>query len=1017
MKSFSLFLSLLLGVSFVTSSVKGVTYCVQVNETSHCQCQPCHTLQYFLENVNTTINNLENKEADVTMIFMPGIHNVNFTERINITAPASLTMTGLDNASNITVIANHTHYKTVADTGLLFEWRIVVRIEGFTFDSISIRLNNANATLHNCHLIQSVLNINLSTVIFSGESKFADSSIFTIYSHASNITLSTGDITFTHNTAFGGGAMYLESSSSLNIANGSVVKFSSNIALDRGGAIYLVASKIYIAPGASVTFANNKAYDKGGAIYFQPGITLSQILSQVDPHKCFFYQSLKSGSTEATYINFTNNTAETAGDDIYGASVDECSSESNKYKNNIIHRNPSDAAVSLVSSDPLRVCECENDVPCCDKASPIGRNVTPGGLFDVCVAVVGWDYRTGITNSMIYQYIEYENLTFSESIPVQHVGGKHCTKISLSLPPKSRSFNLSSPLKHIKMYLTAVNPTNTYTKHLRQFDETNHTIHYATLTYNIIMNPCPSGFYLSDQRCNCLLHSEAFQNCSINNGLAYFSWNSTKWVNTENGSVVYAQYCPFDYCNKCQATACVQINLPDEADFQCAYNRTGRLCGKCKQNESYSLAIGSSQCVPCKNNNGLALFVFFAAAGFLLVFIIRILNLTVTQGMINGLLYYANIIWAYQSIFFPPQISTEGTIGDWFRNFEFLRVFIAWLNLDFGIQMCFFKGLDALGKTLLQYLFPIYLWIIAGAIIACAHYSTKMTKLFGNKVVPVVATLFLFSSTKLLKIIIDSIAPTPLIEMGKDNHRTMNVYWSLDGSYRYFLSWHAVIFLIAVFVFIFLWLPYTLLLFLMQWIRRKSHLRLLKWIPRLTPLYDAYFAPLKDKHHYWFGVLLVTRCTLLIIFISTYTIYPKVNYILLLVTTALLLCYSNYYRVYKNKHVQLSENFFFLQVVLVGGAGVFEEKIILQYVVHASVIIVVFAFCGLVIWNLCKKLSKTSCWKGWKKRREYNNYSEFDSEQLQATLVSKEDLQPVNARYRDSILDTTIEVSQSLVEY
>ena len=69
----------------------------------------------------------------------------------------------------------------------------------------------------------------------------------------------------------------------------------------------------------------------------------------------------------------------------------------------------------------------------------------------------------------------------------------------------------------------------------------------------------------------------------------------------------------------------------------------------------------------------MTLLLFFAAAGFLLVLFISILNLTVTQGMINGLIFYANIVWTYQSILFPNQIPSILIV---FKTF----------NLDFGIE-------------------------------------------------------------------------------------------------------------------------------------------------------------------------------------------------------------------------------------------------------------------------------------------------------------------------------------------
>ena len=997
MKSlFSHFVGKIITTAILLNKTFGVTYYVEVNKSgTHCQYSTinddqCYnsTLQYFIKNIATTINRPANENAMVTMLFMPGTHYVNFTGKVNITVPGRLNMIGL-NHSNITVRANRACYypnNNVVECGLFFE-HTVVAMEYFTFHNISIKLNNASMILHNClYLSESLLNIKYSNVTFSGDTIFANSTIFTIYSYSGIITLS-GNTVFTNNTAYGGGAMYLDSSI-LSITNNSVVLFSNNIALDLGGAIYLDGSKIYIAPGANVTFANNSAYDKGGAIYFEPGITLSQVLSQDNPHKCFFYQSLESNSKAAIYINFTSNTAGNAGDDIYGASLEDCSLESNYYNNNVIHRNESDLAISLVSSDPLRICICNNNgnriyVPQCNKTS-LNLEVFPGEIFSFSVSIVGWDFD--VTNGMVYFRENISSISESKSV----ANGKQCTNLNYSL-----SSHNQLP-EHIKLYLTPVNPTNDFLDHLLKCDVRGNSscTHYIPVVYNIILRQCPPGFYLLNQRCNCYLLGEIFKDCLIRNGIGYFLWNRTAWVSTTNNNgIVYARYCPFDYCNKSQVAADESIDIQNQ-DSQCTYKRTGKLCGKCKWNEHYSLAIGSSQCAKCYNDNGLALLIFFAAAGFLLVFFINAFNLIVSQGVINGFLFYANIIWAYQSILFPRQV--KGNIWEWFKAFEILRVFIAWLNLDFGIQMCFFKGLDVFGKTLLQYLFPIYLWIITGIIIICARYSAKVTNLFGNRAVPILATLFLFSSTKLLKTIIDSLSPTQLIEISKNNHHTIHIVWSLDGSLDYFLSWHALVFLVALLFFIFLWLPYTLLLFLMQWIQRKSHLRLLKWVPRLTPVYDAYFAPLKDKHHYWFGVLLVTRCVLLIILIATYTSYPKVNYVLLVVVSALLLGYGNYFRVYKDKYVQLSENFFFLHLVVVGGAGTLDESM-RHSVVRASIFIVLIAFCGLVIWNLGRMDHCIS--KRRKLRREYNP-------EIQVHFIRREDLQSSDTHFRDSIFDT-----------
>ena len=182
------------------------------------------------------------------------------------------------------------------------------------------------------------------------------------------------------------------------------------------------------------------------------------------------------------------------------------------------------------------------------------------------------------------------------------------------------------------------------------------------------------------------------------------------------------------------------------------------------------------------------------------------------------------------------------------------------------------------------------------------------------------------------------------------NSSSILVVWSLDGQYTYCQFPHIMLVITAIVIFAFLWLPYTLLLLLMQWLRKVSHLKLLLWIPRFSPVYDAYFAPLKDRHHYWFGVLLIARGLLLVVFASTYSIHPSINYLVLLILSALLLCYANYNGVYKKKQVQLAENFFFISLILIGGSEIINQGT--KYaVVHGSIFITLVAFCGVIFWS------------------------------------------------------------------
>ena len=107
---------------------------------------------------------------------------------------------------------------------------------------------------------------------------------------------------------------------------------------------------------------------------------------------------------------------------------------------------------------------------------------------------------------------------------------------------------------------------------------------------------------------------------------------------------IHHHYCPLDYCTK--DSRYINLNNPDK---QCNYNHSGLLCGKCK--EGLSLVLGSAQCKQCSNNY-LTLLVPFTLAGVLLVILLFLLHLTVAEGTLHGLIFYANIVAANHHIFF-----------------------------------------------------------------------------------------------------------------------------------------------------------------------------------------------------------------------------------------------------------------------------------------------------------------------------------------------------------------------------
>ena len=136
---------------------------------------------------------------------------------------------------------------------------------------------------------------------------------------------------------------------------------------------------------------------------------------------------------------------------------------------------------------------------------------------------------------------------------------------------------------------------------------------------------------------------------------------------------------------------------------------------------------------------------------------------------------------------------------------------------------------------------------------------------------------------------------------------TSYVVWYLDGNLCYCQHLHIYLFIAAMATLVFLWLPYTLLLLFIQPLRRVSHLKPLKWISKLAPVYDAYFSPLKDKHQYWFGTMLLVRGILLVILTTTSIMNPELNILILSVTMNILFFFVSVKNVYKRMTVRVLE--------------------------------------------------------------------------------------------------------------
>ena len=779
----------------------------------------------------------------------------------------------------------------------------------------------------------------------------------------------SGKILFISNTADIGGAVavrtYSHTDPVLNLTG--LVSFVNNSAIKGGAMGFDGRARLLLSDPVQVEFIENHADSTGGAMYFDDS-TLSRI-------QCEYQSSLNVGdilcfiqlnSETATYfynhkidtsLNFYRNTAGLAGTVLYGGGLNRCTIYTGggvrdscgnivggsysiaplQVIKSISNITSSNELTSEISSDPLKVCHCADDGKSeCDE-DVVEIHTVPGRKFTFKAVVVG--QNNGIVPSSVRISLDNDVQLFNATQLIQETG-KECTELTYRLLSRINTTNVT------------LFPDNGTCRGIG----TSHT----TIQLNFL--PCPEGFTQRESECVCEDRLQQFNvTCNVERNSTERNSNSF-WMGTvyENktyvGLMIHSGDCPLDFCIETP----VNITL-DNLDVQCNHNHSGTLCGPCKEN--HSIALGTLHCLDCSNAY-LALILPFALAGVVLVAVLLLLNLSVAVGTVNGLIFYANVVQVNRSIFFP--------LGET----NILTVFIAWLNLDLGIETCFYDGMDAYTFTWLQFLFPLYVWILIGLIIIASRYSRMIAQSLGNNPVPTLATLFLLSYSKILRNILAALSVTNL---EYPNDKKVPV-WLYDGSVPFFQrADHIILVIFAVSVLLLLFLPYTLLLLFGQCFQAYSHHKMLSWMNKIKPFMDAYHAPYKKETRYWTGLILLVRCVLFLIF-AVNSLQVGDNHFDLIFTTTVTSCLAGLAwiqnGVYEKVHNKILEALFIVNLCIFSAATfhVKETGGNQAAVSYTSVGIAFATFILIFLYHVYLLLSKASLWMKLIHFMKDNNY-------------------------------------------
>ena len=702
------------------------------------------------------------------------------------------------------------------------------------------------------------------------------------------------------------------------------VQFTKNSAT-KGGAIAMEASSyLFFLEPANILFSNNEA-ETGGAIY-------SDI---VRGSQCVM-QFITLGSNLSVAVNltdlkeldfnitFVDNRAMEDGHAIYAQPIYGCAwfSESivqvpsdnvtDVYRE-LFHFKANQTEVSYreqMRSHPYRPCFCHHNetsmTPECtsDRVSNISISVPPGRSFDISIvpADVMWHPLRSVVEGKL---VEENDIRFQNNRRriVNDLNGTSC------YPQKFVLRNLENSTATVQLSAQGI---------VGQF-----------IKVNVILEDCPFGFELNETSgiCNCVsIFANNNVKCDIENGR--FIKPEGYWIGRTRNVPACVVKCPDGYC---QRSDIVSLSFEDH----CIGGHTGEICGRCK--EGMSVLFGTTDCKKC-TDFWLFTIILYILSGIFLVIGLFLLKLTISEGLLGSILFYAQLF----SINLGLLVYSNET--------RFTTVFISLLNLELGFPLCFYNGMTQAGKYGLQFVYPIYLWLIVAVITVLSRYSSKLANLVGSECAKVFVTLIYFSYTKLLRTATSVFVPATIAT--NSNNYTV---WYLDGGEEYFTGHHLYLGLVSLFFLTFILTPYKFFILLGQWCLHNS------WVSRhFKPLIDATLAPFKDRWRFWFGLrLFVLDFLILISILVTPLNFDAVTYSHLVIVM-LLLVFQAHIKPYKSKLLHYLDLFFLINYVLflIGCLFIFEvlkpkredQK---DYVTAVEVLIIGSAFLVFVATVVC----------------------------------------------------------------
>ena len=645
-----------------------------------------------------------------------------------------------------------------------------------------------------------------------------------------------------------------------------------------GGGIFIGGkSQMILMNGTKLLLRQNEADFTGGGIFVSS--TSSQLPKaysdkRVLPNVCFFdlvgidgmpARNITSAAYLKVVVKMSDNKAAVSGSSLFMGSMSPCihqqtlqnASHDFEVFHTVFHL-PSYTEEREISSMPMKICTCNSSgLVSCSLADVPPIQVFPGQKLDLWLTVVGeadiilsGDLTLFVLSLSYQSYLKYLQT---------HTIGYIDTIVSTGTALLRYNTRIANECNMITIKGESIAKiTAGYYFIILSLPMLDNTPYEASKWKSLfsmrmtVLDHCPHGYSMinesSEQLCKC--HRVLEDNhitChfdTLSFGLPPRNWIGT---GTDNTSLLFSDSCLPSYCRDTYTSKEVFLSNLTQ---QCLHGRVGTLCGECP--EGQSVVLGSYNCKTC-SNYGILVAVVYLVAGPLVIVFICVFNWTVSARAINGLLLYLNII----------SINSDLLLHS--NSFPF--VVISLLNFRVGIEMCLFDGMDEFAKTILSFVFPLYLISLVVLIVMVSKCINmhRINKLIGPRITPVLATVILLSYTMLFDSVLKSLL---FAQLCSSTDGGCTPVWLLDGSLKYFSSTkHIILACLALVILFGLLIPITLIAVIGDLFRRCISNR---WYMNFL---DTFHSSYRFRWGFWIGFRLVMRTVLLLLKV---TVKPEV---------------------------------------------------------------------------------------------------------------------------------------------